>query len=154
MYAGKLSSNKAMLKSIKETVSNGLPTYAECGGFMYLQQSISDKQNNKYSMTGVLDGNSTMSEKLSRFGYTTLIAKEDNLFCKKGERVNAHEFHYSDSDNNGNSFESVKPDGRRKWECIFASDTIFAGYPHIHFYGNTKFAEGFLQKCCNFSKHT
>ncbi|WP_038276149.1 cobyrinate a,c-diamide synthase [Ruminiclostridium papyrosolvens] len=153
LYAGKLSSNKTMLKSIKETVLKGLPTYAECGGFMYIQQSISDKQNNKYSMSGVLDGNSTMSERLSRFGYTTLIAKEDNLFCKKGESINAHEFHYSDSDNNGNSFESVKPEGRRKWECIFASDTLFAGYPHIHFYGNIKFAEGFLQKCCNFSKY-
>ncbi len=153
LYAEKLSSNKTMLKSIKDTLSEGLPTYAECGGFMYLQQSISDKQNNKYPMTGVLDGNSTMCERLTRFGYTTLTAKEDNLFCKKGESINAHEFHYSDSNNNGNGFESVKPEGKRKWECIFASDTLFAGYPHIHFYGNTKFAESFLQKCCNFSKH-
>lgn len=153
LYAEKLSSNKTMLKSIKDTLSEGCPTYAECGGFMYLQQSISDKQNNKYPMTGVLDGNSTMCERLTRFGYTTLTAKEDNLFCKKGESINAHEFHYSDSDNNGNGFESVKPGGKRKWECIFASDTLFAGYPHIHFYGNTKFAVSFLQKCCNFSKH-
>ncbi len=152
LYASTLNQNKRMLLGIKEAVKNGIPVYAECGGFMYLQQSITDISGKKYEMAGAVKGNSAMQSKLSRFGYTTLTAKEDNLFCLRGGSINAHEFHYSDSDNNGSGFEARKPNNGRDWECVFTSETIFAGYPHIHFYGNTAFAEGFLQKCTEY-KH-
>ncbi|MDF2984652.1 MAG: cobyrinic acid a,c-diamide synthase [Eubacterium sp.] len=151
LYAKGLSENKSMLDSIKKAIEKGLPTYAECGGFMYLQQSLSDAEGNKYAMVGALRGNSFMQSRLSRFGYTTLTAREDNLFCEKGESINAHEFHYSDSDNNGCSFEALKPNRRRSWECIFANKTLVAGYPHMHFYGNPSFAEKFVQKCGKFA---
>ncbi len=150
LYAEELSKNSGMLKSIKGAIAKGLPTYAECGGFMYLQQSISDMTGNTYPMAGVLEGHSAMQDRLSRFGYATLTAKEDNLLCARGESINAHEFHYSDSDSNGSGFEARKPIGSRKWDCIFAGETLAAGYPHIHFYGNMGFAERFVQKCSEY----
>ncbi|OPX45732.1 cobyrinic acid A,C-diamide synthase [Ruminiclostridium hungatei] len=152
LFAGELSKNAGVLSGIKAAVEGGMPVYAECGGFMYLQETITDAQKNSFTMAGVLRGNSFMQNKLSRFGYITLTAKADNLLCRKGERINAHEFHYSDSDKNGGDFEAMKPDGKRKWECIFADETMAAGYPHMHFYGNTGFAESFLQKCSEFKK--
>lgn len=152
LYANILSQNKSMLRCIKEAVKNGMPVYAECGGFMYLQQSITDISGNRHEMAGAIEGNSAMQHKLSRFGYTTLTAREDNLLCSGGGSINAHEFHYSDSDKNGSGFEARKPNTGRSWECIFTSETIFAGYPHIHFYGNTAFARSFLQKCTEY-KH-
>jgi len=128
-------------------VTDGLPTYAECGGFMYLQQSISNLDGNVYPMAGILAGHSVMQKRLSGFGYITLTAKEDNLLCAKGDCINAHEFHYSDSNNNGCDFEAYKPVSLKKWDCIFATDSLFAGYPHLHFYGNIDFAKRFVQKC-------
>lgn len=52
-----------------------------------------------------------MTGRLVRFGYQTLTAKEDNLLCRKGESLRAHEFHYSDSDCNGMDFQGEKEDG-------------------------------------------
>ncbi len=152
LYAEELSKNKSMLSSIKSAIEKKLPTYAECGGFMYLQQSITSVDKKSYPMVGALIGKSSMQDRLSRFGYATLKANTDNLLCKKGESINAHEFHYSDSDDNGCNFEALKPDGKRKWECIFADETVAAGYPHMHFYGNAGFAENFVQKCSEFGK--
>jgi cobyrinic acid a,c-diamide synthase len=63
-----------------------------------------------------------------------------------------HEFHYYDSDNNGSDFEATKPYSGRKWDCIFATDTLFAGYPHVHLYGNINFAKRFVQKCSETQK--
>ena len=145
-YAKQLSENTKMLESIKNAVLNGIPTVAECGGYMYLCNSITDRTKAAYKMAGVIDTASKMTEKLSRFGYVTLSAKKDNMMCKKGESIRAHEFHYSDSDNSGNDFTAKKENGV-SWECIYADDTLFAGYPHIHFWGNIDFAKNFIQKC-------
>lgn len=150
LYANELSQNRSMLIDINNAVNKGIPTYAECGGFMYLHQYIVDMKGNIKPMVGVIEGSSTLQNKLSRFGYTTLKAKRDNVFCQMGESINAHEFHYSDSDNNGSDFEAVKPNSSRKWDCIFANDTLMAGYPHMHFYGNIEFAKNFVQKCSKY----
>lgn len=150
LYTKELSRNKSMRNSIKSAVERGLPVYAECGGFMYLQESITDADGISNPMVGAISGKSALTKRLSRFGYSRLMARKDNLFCTTGEGINAHEFHYSDSDNNGCDFEAEKPDSGRKWDCIFASDTMFAGYPHIHLYGNVNFAVRFLQKCSGF----
>ena len=147
LYAKELSQNKSMLRDIKKAINKGTPTYAECGGFMYLQQAIIDMKGISNPMVDVIKGSSTLQKKLDRFGYATLKAKRDNLLCLKGDRLNAHEFHYSNSDNNGSDFEAAKPNSDKKWDCIFATDTLFAGYPHMHFYGNIDCARKFVQKC-------
>lgn len=152
LYVEELSKNKKMLSAIKSAIKGMMPTYAECGGFMYLQQTITAADKNIYPVVGALKGNSFMQDKLSRFGYITLTAKADNLFCNKGVSINAHEFHYSDSDDNGCAFEACKPDGKRSWECISADENMHAGYPHMHFYGNTRFAESFVQKCSEYRR--
>lgn len=154
LYAKELSKNKSMLMDIKQAINKGIPTYAECGGFMYLQQAIIDADGNKNPMVGVIEGNSTFQNKLSRFGYAAMRANRDNLFCLKGESINVHEFHYYDSDNNGSGFEAFKPHSGKRWSCVFATDTLLAGYPHMHFYGNMDFAKRFVQKCNDFIKNT
>ena len=42
LYAGQLSANRSMLASVRRAVERGLPTVAECGGFLYLGQSLED----------------------------------------------------------------------------------------------------------------
>ncbi len=147
LFAGELSENTAMLLSIKNALTHDLPCIAECGGFMYLQDSLADTKGNQYGMVGSLKGEAFMTEKLKRFGYVKLVAQSDNLLCVNGEIINAHEFHYFDSTANGSGFQAIKPSSGKGWECIHTGENIFAGYPHIHLWGNVNFAYSFIEKC-------
>ena len=137
LYKEKLSANLPMRESIKTALEGGLPCVAECGGFMYLTEAIGNSP-----AVGFIKGGCFDNGRLTRFGYVTLTAERDNMLCKKGESIPAHEFHHWDAEDPGASFTAVKPDGR-EWACVHASDTLYAGFPHIHFYANPKFAEGF-----------
>lgn len=152
LYAKELSENKPMLKAVKSAIEAGIPTIAECGGFMYLQKAIKDKEGNEFQMVNVIDSTSQLTNKLSRFGYTTLTALKDNLLFKTGEQVNAHEFHYSDSDLCGEDFLAVKPITGRKWHCIHGQSTMIAGYPHIHLWGNINMAQRFISACLSYKE--
>ena len=141
LYAKELSENETMRKSIRTALKNGLPCIAECGGFMYLTGSIAD-----HPAVGFIEGSAFDTGKLSRFGYVTLTAKKDSMLCKKGDTIPAHEFHRWDCEHTGDSYTAEKADGR-SWDCVFATDTLYAGFPHFHFLANPRFAEGFLYAC-------
>ncbi len=74
-----------------------------------------------------------------------MTANRDNILCKKGDKIRAREFHYFDSDCNGNGFTAVKND--RQWECVNVDKNLFAGFPHLHFFANINFAENFMKSC-------
>ena len=141
LYARQLSENKTMLESVRNALQKGLPCIAECGGFMYLTESIGE-----FPMAGNLSGNCFDNGKLTRFGYVTLRAKEDNMLCKAGEEIPGHEFHHWDCTQPGNCFTATKSTGK-SWDCAVATDTFYAGYPHFHFYANLSFAKGFYDTC-------
>lgn len=141
LYAGQLSENKSMLGSIRTALEKGLPCIAECGGFMYLTQAIGDSET-----VGFFPGKCFDTGKLVRFGYIHLIAQKDNLLCKVGEQIPAHEFHHWDCENPGTDFRAEKESGRA-WQAAIATDRLYAGYPHFHFYANPRFAENFYSAC-------
>ncbi len=141
LYARMLSENVSMRESVRAAVAAGLPTIAECGGFMYLTEAIGD-----WSMVGALPGRAYDNHKLTRFGYVTLTAREDNLLCRAGDSIRGHEFHHWDAADPGTAFTARKSNGRT-WNCVHASDTLYAGYPHFHFYANPSFAERFYDAC-------
>lgn len=141
LYKEKLSKNTKMLKSIKKALENNIPCIAECGGFMYLTEYIG-----KYPMVGYLKGNCFDNKKLTRFGYVTLKAKKDNMLLKCGEQIPAHEFHYWDAEFAGADFNAQKISGKSR-DCAFASDTLYAGYPHFHFWANRDVAVNFYEAC-------
>ena len=95
---------------------------------------------------GFLPGRCFDAGKLARFGYVTLTAERDNLLCRAGGSIPAHEFHHWDAEQTGDAFTAAKPSGR-SWPCVFATDTLYAGYPHFHFYANPSFAVRFLDAC-------
>ena len=130
-----------MRESVRAAVQKGVPCIAECGGFMYLLDAIGD-----HPMAGALPGRSFDAGKLTRFGYLTLTAQRDNLLCRAGESIAAHEFHRWDADDPGKAFLAEKPSGRR-WPCVHATGRLYAGYPHFHFYANPAFAANFLAAC-------
>ena len=150
LYAAQLAANKTLLQEVRIAISGGLPCFAECGGFMYLLERYREGDN-VYSWVGALEGESAMTQKLTRFGYVHLTAQNDNVLCRTGGVINGHEFHYSDSTNNGASFIAAKASGHGSWECATATPTLYAGYPHIHLWGNVDFARSFVQHCAAYA---
>ena len=138
LYAKELGENASMRASVRAALERGVPCIAE---FMYLTEAIGDEP-----MAGFLPGTCFDTGKLTRFGYVTLRAKKDNLLCRAGGEIAAHEFHHWDCTCPGDAFAAEKPTGRR-WECAAASDTLYAGYPHFHFYSNLEFLYSFYDAC-------
>ncbi len=144
LYARELSENETMRREICQAVTGGLPAIAECGGFLYLHETLEDNVGTRWPMAGVIPAGGYRTDRLSRFGYVTLKAQKDNLLCKQGDCIPAHEFHYWDSTAAGDTFHAQKPQSTRGWDCVHGSETLYAGFPHLHFYGNPWAAQRFL----------
>ena len=145
-YAAELSANREMLRDIREAIEKGLPTVAECGGFMYLQEKLEGSDGNVYPMVGALTGKAARTPRLVRFGYVTLTAEADSLLFRAGEPVPAHEFHHWDSTECGDALTARKYDGRN-WKCGVVNDRLYAGYPHLELGGDAPLAERFVRAC-------
>ena len=141
LYAAQLAENRTLRRQLREAVHAGMPCIAECGGFMYLTQSIAG-----HAMVGALPGDCFDTGKLTRFGYITATAQEDSLLCCAGEQVPMHEFHHWDTPQPGGAFLAEKPSGKQ-WRCAYATDTLYAGFPHFHFYAKPVMAQRFLTAC-------
>lgn len=150
LYAERLSKNTAMLSELRERILGGMPTIAECGGFMYLHETIENENGKQFPAVGVIKGAAFKTEKLQRFGYVNLTAKRDNLLCKAGEIIPAHEFHYYESSDAGEDFSAEKTNGA-VYSCIHADENIYAGFPHLYFYANPLIAENFVKKCVEYN---
>lgn len=149
LHTSELESNTSMMADIREKVAGGMPCIAECGGFMYLHDSMEGSDKQMHRMCGVIHGSVRNTGKLSRFGYATFTPlKEDGV--TKGEiSVKGHEFHYWDSDNCGSDWRAVKSGGR-EYTCMHDTGTMLAGYPHLYYYSNPEFAARFLERCLEY----
>ena len=152
LYAKELSENLSMRNSIKTAFKTGLPTVAECGGFMYLHTYIhniceedADAQNYVFGMTGALDSECHFKGKLVRFGYIELAEKHNN-FLPPNEKIKAHEFHYYDSTDNGADCIATKPATGRSYDCVISHDNYWLGFPHLYYPSNPHFAESLVRK--------
>ena len=145
LYASRLADNTSMRRWVKEAVRRGLPTVAECGGFLYLGQNLQGTDGGSYPMAGCLPGDGVYTSRLVRFGYSQLTANEDSLLFRTGEAVPVHEFHYWDSTENGDSLTAVKPLTGRSWRCGFTNRRLYAAFPHLYFPGNPELAARFVQ---------
>ncbi len=146
LYLAELAENGSMKKSILDALEEGLPALCECGGFMYLGETIADEKGVQYDMVGYLSGGSENKKKLNRFGYITLSKNEEN-FMLKHSTINAHEFHYWDSEITGQKCLATKPTTKREYTCMVEKGSVFGGYPHIHYFGNEDFIINFLRRC-------
>ena len=162
LYGKQLSENQSMLTSIRKALmQEKIPCLAECGGFMYLHEEMEDADGNVWKLVGRIHGKTFPTGKLVRFGYVNLQRSPDenpisefkeqkslaNSWILPGENIRAHEFHYWDSTDSGNDCLAVKPDGKRRWECMHLEENLVAGYPHLYYPSCKEFAERFVEKC-------
>jgi cobyrinic acid a,c-diamide synthase len=95
IMAEQLERNQRLRQSIYDFCASGKPCYAECGGLMYLGQSINTRDNHEYEMVGFLPIATKMEAKFQALGYVKNLAVRDNPISRSGDLLVGHEFHYS-----------------------------------------------------------
>jgi cobyrinic acid a,c-diamide synthase len=151
IHAAQLSANHRMREAIRKADSQGLPIYAECGGLMYLTQSIVDLENREYPMAGLLPGLSVMSGRLT-LGYRLARAAAASWLLDQGETVRGHEFHYSIWDDRPPdlppAYLLLPPTGGGKERPEGACrGNVWASYVHVHFWSKPELADRFVAAC-------
>ncbi len=155
MFAAQLAENGLMRATVRSRVLAGMPTYAECGGLMYLTESIVDFEGGSFPMVGMLPTQARMGKRLT-LGYRTAVAQADTPLLVQGEMVRGHEFHRSSL-----SIESTSPlfqmqrrvltvmsPGGDLWEGWHLPQ-LHASYLHLHWGAGRQLPERFIQQCLN-----
>lgn len=137
LYAKELSANEPMLASIRNAHAEGIKILAECGGFLYLQEHLEDEMGNCWPMAGLIHADGFRTEKLGRFGYISLMQNG-------AVRIKGHEFHYWDSTATGSAFRAEKPQSDRGWDCMYRTDSLLAGFPHLYYLSGPDLILSFL----------
>ncbi len=147
VFAKPLAANRSFRHSLKRAVAAGMPTYAECGGLMYLAQRLVDLDNRSHEMVGALPGTIRMTKRLQSFGYATLLVRRPSILARVNDRIKGHEFHYSTWDHSMRGDEAaytVLRRNERRWEG-FARGNLLASYLHVHFLTNVRWARRFVE---------
>lgn len=151
LFARELDSNQVMRREIKRFAAGGGIIYAECGGLMYLGNTIRDFDNNDFEMVGVFTFTTRMEKKLTDLGYYTVKVLKDNILSKKGDVIKGHQFRYSSLEGISPSISSVYQIRKGNSDELrregFALDNVLASYVHIHFGSNINFAKQFIESC-------
>ncbi|MDQ1265735.1 MAG: cobyrinic acid a,c-diamide synthase [Bacteroidota bacterium] len=142
-----LVNNRLLMQSVKYAAVNGLPIYAECGGLIYLCDSI-EIDNNEYPLAGVFPLKIKMNQRPQGHGYCEAFVARANPFYKVGAFLKGHEFHYSRIIENDNKFDTCL-DITRGTGAINGRDgliykNVFASYLHLHALGCPDWAEGMI----------
>ncbi len=147
-FVRELSGNSDVTDSFRKNIAGGMPTYAECGGYMYLTQAIIDREGNTFPMVGVIPAVVHMKDRLSALGYREVTAVTDNLLLNQGEKARGHEFHYSKLTKIENFTSAYESNGRPgKQKEGYVSENLLAGYTHLHFASNPTMAKRLVLSC-------
>ena len=149
VFAAELAENKTARESVQIAIKSGIPTYAECGGLMYLCDRIVDFQEQSFPMVNIFPTTAKMGKRLT-LGYRQAIALQDSSLVQKGDRIWGHEFHRSSlteiSDRplySLQGYDSHLQYPSEGWQ----KHQVHASYTHLHFGAQTRLLERFLNKC-------
>jgi cobyrinic acid a,c-diamide synthase len=153
-FAHELAENKEVKNSIRSAIEKGLPTLAECGGFMYLTESLETTDEKNYEMVGIIPGKVKMQPKLAALGYREITAEEGNFLLEGDLRARGHEFHYSTFHPRTEFQSAYQTIGMRgnKQEG-YRNGNLIAGYTHFHFGSCPELVENWIKKCKEFKEN-
>ncbi len=148
VFAAQLADNHPMLVSVRSAVQQGIPTYAECGGYMYLGKQCVDAQGVSYDLVGVLPYTFQMGTERAQLGYRELTTLRETIIGPAGMRLRGHEFHWS---------HIVEPlledhvpyqvEGAGKAKEGYTTETVLASYVHIPLAANPQAMVELIRRC-------
>jgi len=147
-FASNLAENICMKQSIYDAIKDGLPTLAECGGFMFLTEELITTNGQSFPMVGVIPGKVAMQKKLVALGYREIKGTDANPLLQKGMTAKGHEFHYSTYENLGDVPYAYETKGLRGKKLEgYLKDNLVAGYTHFHFGSCPEMVDNWMA-CC------
>ena len=126
-----LENNISMRESIKQHHANYKPILAECGGMLYLLNTLTDKENNRSEMVGIINGDGVMQQKLAGLGMQEV--ELDN------NKITAHTFHHSNMTTTLSPItHGLRQRGKIPGEAVYKDKQLTASYLHLYFASNPK----------------
>ncbi|WP_009633345.1 cobyrinate a,c-diamide synthase [Synechocystis sp. PCC 7509] len=149
VFAAELAANRPGLESVKQAISAKMPTYAECGGLMYLCDRLVDFEQTAHNMVGVIPATAIMGKRLT-LGYRHATALQATPLVTPGSVVWGHEFHRSSLSVEpleplfqARGYEALSPIFTEGWR----SPDLHASYIHTHFGSNLDLPKRFIERC-------
>jgi cobyrinic acid a,c-diamide synthase len=145
VFAAQLATNESMRQSVAAKIAQGTPTYAECGGLMFLTQSVTDFEGHSYPMVGAIPTAAVMGKRLT-LGYRHVTALANTPLLVAGETLRGHEFHRSTL-----TLESPDPlftTGLGLGEGWYQPH-LHASYLHLHWGDNPHWIRRWIDLCHN-----
>lgn len=139
VFASRLAQNRALLADVRSAVSGGIVTWAECGGLLWLAESLDGR-----ALAGVVPADGEMTDRLT-IGYRQATVRGDNPLAQAGTVLRGHEFHYSRLEPGGDALQLTSRFGDRL--DGYASPTLLATYLHQHLGADPTPAERFVRTC-------
>jgi cobyrinic acid a,c-diamide synthase len=142
VFADQLSQNVAMREAVLRFHAAGGPVYAECGGFMYLGETLTTSDGRTFPMVGLFPIRTAMTERLQALKYKEVEVLNAGAFLRPGDRLKGHEFHFSrlTSTVEGNALRSNDSTGCVEVEGIVRGNAL-ASYTHLHLASNPALLE-------------
>ncbi|MGC8543614.1 MAG: cobyrinate a,c-diamide synthase [Vulcanisaeta sp.] len=133
IYGEALEKNRAFKHELRRFIEKGGYLYAECGGLMYLTNSIV-YNNEEYEMVGVIDATTIMHRRPVWYGYAKARIINNSLIGDKGTVLLGHEFHYSSLILHGKYDFAIKYERGAGINGVdgFSINNAYAHYLHIH----------------------
>jgi cobyrinic acid a,c-diamide synthase len=148
--AAELSGNRAMIDAVRGFAQSRGPIYAECGGLMYLSDSIRTLEGQTWPMLGIVAGEAVMSERLQALGYVEIETRGESILGPAGMRMRGHQFRYSTLTPTPERMErvyAVRPRWGEPFVEGYRSGSVLASYVHVHWASNPQAAAGFVNSC-------
>ena len=156
LYAETLSANHRIREQIRNKQQNGIPIYAECGGFMYLCSELTDTQGHRYPMVGCFPFTTRMFTKLKVLGYREITLTKDTILGNRNQTIRGHEFHYSELNEYDSTTETVYQVSARVGVTAtqegFQTGRCLGSYIHLHFGSCPEAAAYFVNICEQYQK--
>jgi len=150
LHARRLADNRTALKAVAELAAAGAPIYAECGGLMYLAESLQDVEGTAHAMVGLLPAAVSMAPRQLTLGYTEVRFSSDTPLGAAGTVARGHEFHCSTLAPVPDSVRRVyQLSGRGDAQRVegYLVDNALLSYVHLHFGSNPRLAPSFVEAC-------
>ncbi|SEB13738.1 cobyrinic acid a,c-diamide synthase [Thalassobacillus cyri] len=147
-FVNELAREEKVKQSIKEAIKAGLPTLAECGGFMYLAETIQTTDQKEYEMLGIVPGKVKMQTKRAALGYREITGIKGNFLLPDHLKAKGHEYHYSNFHSNREVPSAYETKGMRDMKREgYMNTNLIAGYTHFHFASSPMMVKNWIQKC-------
>jgi len=153
-HAEMLSANRKMLSAIREFASSGRPVYGECGGLMYLCQTLEKQNGVAHPMVGLIPASTRMLDRLKSLGYVEVTLNANSLWGAEGAVLRGHEFHYSELTSNpaeDPAWKAIYSMKRRRTDDAaregFQRGRVLASYVHLHLASRPEALKYFIDHC-------